>query len=72
MAFFDTSRTAFGTSTAVSRISAFVSQTAASIVAWNDTRITRKALSGLSDRELEDIGLTRGDIDYVCEDSIIR
>ncbi|MEO0371517.1 MAG: DUF1127 domain-containing protein [Pseudomonadota bacterium] len=30
---------------------------------WNDARITRKALAQLSDRELEDIGLVRGDID---------
>ncbi|MEM6638148.1 MAG: DUF1127 domain-containing protein [Pseudomonadota bacterium] len=29
---------------------------------WNDMRATRKALSALSDRELEDIGLARGDI----------
>lgn len=29
---------------------------------WNDARMTRKALSRLSDRELDDIGLTRGDI----------
>ncbi|MEM8633123.1 MAG: DUF1127 domain-containing protein [Pseudomonadota bacterium] len=29
---------------------------------WNDARITRNALSGLTDRELEDIGLVRGDI----------
>lgn len=33
--------------------------------AWNDTRATRKALSRLSDRELEDIGLKRSDIDYL-------
>ena len=32
------------------------------ITAWNDARITRKALSALSDRELDDIGLTRADI----------
>jgi len=32
------------------------------IAAWNDSRVTRKALSNLSDRELEDIGLSRGDI----------
>ena len=31
--------------------------------AWNDTRATRKALNRLTDRELEDIGLSRGDID---------
>ncbi|SEL11821.1 DUF1127 domain-containing protein [Roseovarius nanhaiticus] len=30
--------------------------------AWNDARATRKALSALTDRELEDIGLTRGDV----------
>ena len=34
----------------------------AAFTAWNDARATRKALSALSDRELEDIGLTRGDI----------
>ncbi|MEM7732066.1 MAG: DUF1127 domain-containing protein [Pseudomonadota bacterium] len=33
--------------------------------AWNDARITRKALAQLSDRELEDIGLVRGDIDRI-------
>ena len=32
---------------------------------WNDARVTRNALSRLSDRELEDIGLVRGDIDNV-------
>ncbi|GHE00132.1 hypothetical protein U879_09880 [Defluviimonas sp. 20V17] len=30
---------------------------------WNDVRLTRHALDKLSDRELEDIGLCRGDID---------
>ncbi|WP_397543783.1 DUF1127 domain-containing protein [Roseovarius salis] len=29
---------------------------------WIEARRTRKALSKLSDRELDDIGLTRGDI----------
>ena len=33
--------------------------------AWNDARITRKALSKLSDRELDDIGLCRGDIEMM-------
>ena len=32
---------------------------------WNDARITRKALSKLSDRELDDIGLCRGDIEML-------
>lgn len=33
---------------------------------WNDARATRSALSKLTDRELDDIGLTRGDIDAVA------
>ncbi|WP_111735412.1 DUF1127 domain-containing protein [Roseovarius amoyensis] len=33
------------------------------LVAWNEARRTRKILSTLSDRELEDIGLTRSDIE---------
>ena len=38
----------------------------ATVAAWNDTRVTRKSLSALSARELEDIGLTYGDIDLVA------
>jgi uncharacterized protein YjiS (DUF1127 family) len=36
------------------------------VVAWNDARMTRTSLAQLSDRELDDIGLTRGDIDEVA------
>ncbi|MEM9583451.1 MAG: DUF1127 domain-containing protein [Pseudomonadota bacterium] len=32
------------------------------VMAWNDRRMTRKALNALTSRELEDIGLTRGDV----------
>lgn len=32
------------------------------VLTWNDRRATQKMLSKLSDHELEDIGLTRGDI----------
>lgn len=35
------------------------------VLAWNDARVTRNALAKLSDRELNDIGLTRYDIDRV-------
>ena len=35
----------------------------ASVMAWNDQRVTRKSLSALTDRELNDIGLARGDIE---------
>lgn len=33
------------------------------VFAWNDARATRRALSRLSDHQLDDIGLVRGDID---------
>lgn len=32
------------------------------IIAWNQARLTQNALSRLSDHELADIGLSRGDI----------
>lgn len=35
------------------------------LAAWNDARITRKSLSKLTARELDDIGLCRGDIDLI-------
>ncbi len=72
MAAFDTTRTAYDSSTAVSSITSFISGVVASVVAWNDARVTRNALAGLSDRELEDIGLIRGDIDAVAQSNIIR
>ncbi len=37
----------------------------AALAAWNDARVTRKALNKLSDRELDDIGLCRGDIEFL-------
>lgn len=42
-----------------------ISKLLAAVSGWNDIRMTRKALNGLSDRELDDIGLTRGDIDHL-------
>jgi len=40
----------------------FFSRLRAGITAWNEQRLTRRALENLSDRELEDIGIARGDI----------
>ncbi len=37
----------------------------ASVQDWNDSRRTFNALSSLTERELSDIGLSRGDIDRV-------
>ncbi|MBV0891896.1 DUF1127 domain-containing protein [Paracoccus sp. Z118] len=36
------------------------------ITAWYDMRTTRNALNRLTDRELDDIGLSRSDIDAVA------
>ncbi|MDV4145747.1 MULTISPECIES: DUF1127 domain-containing protein [Shimia] len=45
------------------RFGAFVASVAASYADWKDQRATRIALSALSDRELDDIGLSRADLD---------
>lgn len=37
----------------------------AAFAAWNDARVTRNSLTKLSDRELDDIGLCRGDIEMI-------
>jgi uncharacterized protein YjiS (DUF1127 family) len=36
------------------------------LISWNDARVTRGSLARLTDRELDDIGLCRGDIDEVA------
>ena len=60
MAAFDTTRP-MGAST-LSRTAHLISDAFGHFGAWNDERITRKTLSRLSDRELDDIGLSRSDI----------
>ena len=42
-----------------------LSNAIAAFQAWNDARVTRKALNKLTDRELDDIGLCRGDIEFI-------
>ena len=37
--------------------------------AWHDARVTRNALSKLTDHELDDLGLHRGDIDVLSRRS---
>lgn len=44
------------------RLSIAVQRAVAALTAWNDARSTRKALSSLTDRELDDIGLCRADL----------
>lgn len=38
----------------------------ATVTAWNDARITRRELSSLTEAELDDIGLCRGDIERIA------
>ncbi|MGA0540867.1 DUF1127 domain-containing protein [Neotabrizicola sp. VNH66] len=65
MAAIETSRPApFGAITTYRAING-LSGVFASLKGWNDARLTRKALSKLTDRELDDIGLCRGDIEML-------
>lgn len=66
MAAFDTNRTIHGSFGLIGRIGSIVASAKDAIIAWNDERLTRNALSDLSNRELDDIGLVRGDIDSVA------
>jgi len=66
MAAFDTTRTHFGSHTFTGRIVSTISSVFGSFSTWNDARLTRNALNKLSNRELEDIGLVRGDIDLIA------
>lgn len=64
MAAFDTSRPLAASS--VSGFTKFLANTFGALAAWNDARMTRKSLSALSARELEDIGLSYADIEAVA------
>ena len=62
MAAFETTRVLNDSRTLGAVLSRFYAAFSASIVSWNDARVTRNALAKLSDRELDDIGLTRADL----------
>ncbi|MFT4962555.1 MAG: hypothetical protein ACI92Z_003654 [Paracoccaceae bacterium] len=66
MAAIETNRTPYGTLDLVARINATLMSVVGTFASWNDARVTRNALSGLTNRELDDIGLIRGDIDMVA------
>lgn len=61
MAAFDTMTPSYG-GVFGGRLSDAVRGTFSAMVAWYDARETRNALLKLTDRELEDIGLCRGDV----------
>lgn len=58
--------------TAASKSGFSLSSLVGRIAAWNDTRMTRNSLNKLSTRELDDIGLVRGDIELVATSNLIR
>jgi uncharacterized protein YjiS (DUF1127 family) len=65
MAAVETTRPApFGAITTYRAVNALTNAIGA-FAAWNDARVTRNALNKLSDRELDDIGLCRGDIEFI-------
>ena len=66
LAAFAPTRPVYGAAPVAGQIKGFFSTLIANTVAWNDQRVTRKALHALTARELEDIGLSRGDIDTVA------
>lgn len=72
MTAFDTTRTTYGSASIASRLIDTLNICTAAFIGWNDARMTRNALAGLSDRELEDIGLSRSDIEAVAQTPLIR
>lgn len=62
MALFDTTRPRAAGHHSL-RSAGLFGQLVGMVASWNDTRVTRDALTRLSDHELDDLGLSRGDID---------
>ena len=65
MAAYETSRAAPFGAISIFRFVQSLSDLASGFAAWNNARMTRNALAKLSDRELDDIGLSRADIEMV-------
>ena len=65
MAAYETTRPAPFGAISIFRFVQFVSDIYLAVSNWNDARVTRTALGKLSDRELDDIGLCRGDIEMI-------
>lgn len=62
MAAYESSRAAPFGAISIFRAVQTISSAFDAFAAWNDGRVTRNALGKLSDRELDDIGLCRGDV----------
>ena len=53
------------TASFIDRVHLPLSRLVSGLIHWNEARRTRVALSQLSDHELDDIGMSRGDIDRI-------
>ncbi|WP_425037770.1 DUF1127 domain-containing protein [Primorskyibacter sp. S187A] len=67
MAVYDISRAPAASSVFAGRAMAKVLAAVALVNDWTEARATRKMLKALSDRELNDIGLCRADIDTMIQ-----
>lgn len=67
MAAFDTTRTTYGAASFIGRIGALLNRVLQGVIVWNEARNARKSLNKLSDRALEDIGLSRADINAIAK-----
>ncbi len=65
MAAYETSRAAPFGAISIFRFVQFFGDFGSKFAGWNDARVTRNALGKLSDRELDDIGLCRGDVELI-------
>lgn len=63
MALFDASRPVVANSGIGARLMNTIPNLVAHLVDWNEARITRNELAKLSDHQLDDLGLSRGQID---------
>lgn len=54
------------------KITTFFADLMGRLAAWNDVQATKRALRQLSDRDLDDLGLVRADIDAVAENRYRR
>lgn len=61
MAAIETTRTHAAAGIVGHTVAKFIGQ----VMAWFEVRSTRRALMQLSDRELDDIGLSRGDVSRI-------
>ncbi|RVT87214.1 DUF1127 domain-containing protein [Rhodobacteraceae bacterium CCMM004] len=66
MSAFDAPRTYTDGNALSTRAYVLVLRALRTLIDWNNARQTRKTLGQLTDRELDDIGLIRGDIDSIA------